>query len=166
MKSLYEKPIIDGKVRMTQPSLIFVNEVPVIAEHIVTEDDICRIDLISLKYYREAAYSDYILKYNGISNPFSINVGDVLLIPSTEAATTRIIPFKLFKSVNVGEDKLSIRDQFINTKRLSKKDAKRIEYLQRKAASKPNGSSEILPPNIRKSDDAPNITIGNGKIII
>jgi hypothetical protein len=163
MKSIYEKPIIDGKVRMTQPSLIFINDVTVIAEHIVTEDDICRIDLISLKYYREAAYSDYILKYNGISNPFSINAGDVLLIPSTEATTTRIIPFK---SVNVDDDKLSIRDQFINTKRLSKKDAKRIEYLQRKAASKPNGSSEILPPNIRKSDDAPNITIGNGKIII
>lgn len=163
MKSLYDKPIIDGKVRMTQPSLIFVNNVAVIAEHVVTEDDICRIDLISLKYYREASYVDYILKYNGISNPFSINVGDVLLIPSTETTTTRIIPFK---SVNTDDDKLSIRDQFINTKRLSKKDAKRIEYLQRKAASKINGSSEILPPNIRKSDDAPNITIGNGKIII
>jgi hypothetical protein len=163
MKSLFEKPILDGKLRMTQPSLVFVPDIQVIAEHIVESDEICRIDLISLKYYRDSSYSDYILKYNGISNPFSINEGDVLLIPTNESATTRVIPFR---EVNANEDKLSIRDQFINTKRLSKKDAKRVEYLQRKAAQKINGSKEILPPNIRKSGDAPNISIGNGTITI
>jgi hypothetical protein len=163
MKSLYEKPIINGKVRMTQPSLIFIDNAPVISEHIVTEDEICRIDLISLKHYSDDSYVDFILKYNGISNPFSINVGDVLLIPSNESTTIKITPFK---SINNDNDILSIRDQFINTKRLSKKDAKRSEYLQRKAALKPNGSAEILPPNIRKSTDPPNITIGNGRIII
>lgn len=163
MKSLFEKPILDGKVRMTQPTLVFIPDLQVIDEHIVTSDEICRIDLISLKYYRDSAYADYILKYNRISNPFSINEGDVLLIPNNEFVTTK---FPLFKSINANENKLSIRDQFINTKRLSVKDAKRIEYLQRKAALKVNGSKEILPPNIRKSTDAPNIKIGNGKIII
>lgn len=163
MKSLFEKPIIDGKVRMTQPSLIFVPNIQVIAEHVVEEDEVCRIDLISLKYYRDSSYSDYILKYNGISNPFSINVGDVLLVPTNESATTKTIPFK---EINANDDKLSIRDQFVNTKRLTVKDAKRIEYLQRKAAQKLNGSKEPLPPNIRKSGDAPNISIGNGTITI
>ena len=165
MKSLYEKSIINSKIKMTQPSLIFINisNVPVIAEHIVTEDDICRIDLISLKYYSEVEYVDFILKYNGVSNPFSINVGDVLLIPATESTTVKSVNFK---SINTDGDTLSIRDQFVNTKRLSQKDAKRSEYLQRKASLKANGSAEILPPNIKKSTDGPNITIGNGRIII
>ena len=53
----------------------------------------------------------------------------------------------------------SIRDQFVDTKRLPVKDAKRIEYLQRKAAQKPNGAKQILPPNILKEGDT-NIKIG------
>ena len=60
---------------------------------------------------------------------------------------------------------ISIRDQFIDTKRLPVKDAKRIEYLQRKAAQKANGSSQILPPNILKEGEV-NLTIGNGTISI
>lgn len=163
MKSLFEKPILDGKVRMTQPTLIFVPDLEIIDEHIVNADEVCRIDLISLKHYGEASYADYILKYNGISNPFSITEGDVLLIPTNEASTTRFIPFK---TINNDDNKLSIRDQFINTKRLSKTDAKRIEYLKRKAALRVNGSKEILPPNIKGTGDAANIKIGNGKIII
>ena len=78
-------------------------------------------------------------------------------------STTRFIPFK---TINNDDNKLSIRDQFINTKRLSVKDAKRIEYLKRKAALKVNGSKEILPPNIKGTGDGANIKIGNGKIII
>lgn len=163
MKSIFDKPLVEDKIKMTQPTLIFVNEVGVLAEHTIEETEVCRMDLVSLKYYRDASYSDFILKFNGISNPFSMQVGDVILIPDNQATTTRVIPFK---SINANEDKLSIRDQFINTKRLSKKDAKRIEYLQRKANLKINGSSEVLPPNIKKSGDVPNIQIGNGKIVI
>lgn len=163
MKSLFEKPILDGKVRMTQPTLIFVPNLQIIDEHIVNSDEVCRIDLISLEYYKDASFVDFILKYNGISNPFSITEGDVLLIPTNEFATTRFIPFK---TINNDDNKLSIRDQFISTKRLSVKDAKRVEYLKRKAALKVNGSKEILPPNIKGTGDGPNIKIGNGKIII
>lgn len=163
MKTINDKSIVDDKVRMTEPSLIFIKGTQVIAEHEVTEDEICRIDLISLEYYNDADFVDYILKFNGISNPFAIDTGDVLLIPNNISVATKFLPFKV---INANEDKLSIRDQFINTKRLSQKDAKRIEYLQRKANLKINGSSEVLPPNIRKSDDEPNIKIGNGRIVI
>ena len=163
MKTINDKSIVDGKVRMTAPSLIFIKGTQVITEHEVTENEICRIDLISLEYYNDANFVDYILKFNGISNPFAIDAGDVLLIPNNISVATKFLPFKV---INANEDKLSIRDQFINTKRLSQKDAKRIEYLQRKANLKINGSSEVLPPNIRKSDDAPNIKIGNGRIVI
>ena len=163
MKSLYEKPILEGRIRMTQPTLMFQPDINIIDLHVVQSNEVCRVDLIALKYYKDAMYSDYILKYNGISNPFSINEGDVLVIPFNEETTLKVLPFK---SISANEDKLSIRDQFINTKRLSKKDAKRVEYLKRKALEKKNGSSEALPPNIKKKSDNPNIEIGNGQIII
>lgn len=151
-----------SKIIFTTPTVVFIPETEVIAEHIVTDDEIGRIDLISLKYYRDANYVDYILKWNNISNPFSINMGDVLDIPQNNAVLAVIKPIKM---VQKSTDAISIRDQFIDTKRLPIKDAKRIEYLQRKASQKANGASQILPPNILKDGDT-NITIGNGTITI
>jgi hypothetical protein len=153
----------DGsKIVMTTPTVIFSPLTEVVAEHIVTEDQIGRIDLISLQYYKDSGYVDYILKWNGISNPFSINIGDILQIPQKSAVLQVVKPVKM---VQKSENKPSIKDQFINTKRIPVKDAKRLEYLQRKASQKANGSSQILPPNILKDGDQ-NLTIGNGTISI
>ena len=44
-------------------------------------------------------------------------------------------------------------------------DKKRIEYLQKKASEKENGSKQILPPNILKEGDS-NIRIDNDIITI
>ena len=44
-----------------------------------------RIDLISQSVYNNTLHSEYILKYNGISNPFTISNGDVILIPNLDA---------------------------------------------------------------------------------
>jgi hypothetical protein len=150
------------KVIMTEPTVVFSTLTETVAEHIVTEYEIGRIDLISLKYYSDANYCDYILKWNNISNPFSINVGDVLLIPQNMSVLNIVKPIK-FVERSINEP--SIRDQFIDTKRLPVKDAKRIEYLQRKAAQKANGSRQILPPNVLKEGEN-HIAIGNGTITI
>ena len=140
---------------------MFLKTNETIAEHIVTEDQVGRIDLISLLYYRSADYCDYILKWNGVSNPFSIKFGDVLNIPNHREALSIIKEIKVLNTSN----EPSIRDQFVDTKRLPVKDAKRIEYLQRKASQKTNGAKQILPPNILKEGDT-NIKIGNGQIVI
>lgn len=147
---------------MTPASIVFLPTTEVIAEHTVTEDEIGRMDLISLKYYSDSNYVDYILKWNNISNPFAITFGDVLEIPEKTKINKDIKPIKM---VGNSTGAPSIRDQFIDTKRLPAKDAKRIEYLQRKAAQKANGSSQILPPNILK-DGETNAIIGNGTINI
>jgi hypothetical protein len=153
----------DGsKINMTTPTVVFAPDTETIAEHIVTEDQIGRIDLISLQYYKDANYADYILKWNNISNPFSINIGDTLLIPQNTASLQII---KQVKMVEKTSNNPSIKDQFINTKRIPVKDAKRLEYLQRKASQKANGSAQILPPNLLKDGDH-NIKIANGSITI
>lgn len=162
-RTIKNKLVIGDKLRMTQPTLLFNETVPVIAEHTVEADETCRIDLISLKFYRNDDYVDYILKFNGISNPFTIKEGDVLLIPSN---TTILKKFKPVREVGEsGRVENAVRDQFIDTKRLPAKDANRVEYLKRKAALKKNGSKEILPPNVLKTDET-NIEISGGTITI
>jgi hypothetical protein len=161
-KSIDNKQIDETgeKLIFTEPSLLFTDSVKTIAVHEVTIHEVCRIDMISKLYYNDINFSELILKYNNISNPFSINEGDVLNIPDHKASMLSwqaINP----KSIN----KTSIRDQFISTKRLTVKDANRSDYLQRKAAQRVNGSKQILPPNILKEDDK-NIDINGDAIII
>lgn len=50
----------------------------------VTEKYIARPDLLSIDIYGDALYSDLICKLNGISNPFELNKGDILVIPSPD----------------------------------------------------------------------------------
>ena len=85
------------------------------------------------------------------------------MIPSNATILKKFKPVK-----EVGEsDRIenAVRDQFIDTKRLPAKDANRVEYLKRKAALKKNGSKEILPPNVLKTDET-NIDISGGTITI
>jgi len=162
-KILNNKQILGDKLRMTEPIIIFNDNTQVIATHTVTQDEIGRIDLIANAYYRDIDNAELILKYNSISNPFSINEGDVLLIPDDQFALVKWKRVNPMASEEISE--LDIRDQFINSKRLTERDAKRVEYLKRKAAQKANGSKEIVPPNILKPGEK-NIIIENGKINI
>lgn len=50
----------------------------------VTEKYIARPDILSKDIYGDSLYSDLICKLNGISNPFELNKGDILVIPSPD----------------------------------------------------------------------------------
>ena len=50
----------------------------------VTEEYIARPDLISSDAYGDTMFGDVICKLNGVSNPFELNVGMKLIIPSPE----------------------------------------------------------------------------------
>jgi len=56
----------------------------------VPKDFAMRPDLIAAAVYHNSLYAEIILKYNGISNPFSINEGDIILIPNLEAANSAL----------------------------------------------------------------------------
>lgn len=51
----------------------------------VTSEYIARPDLISYDAYNDTRYADVICKLNGISNPFELNEGMVIVIPSPES---------------------------------------------------------------------------------
>ena len=50
----------------------------------VTKEYIARPDLISLDAYGDGMFTDIICKLNGVSNPFELNEGMKLIIPSPE----------------------------------------------------------------------------------
>lgn len=50
----------------------------------VTEKYIARPDLLSKDIYGDTLYSDLLCKLNGISNPFEINEGMIIVIPSPD----------------------------------------------------------------------------------
>ncbi len=158
-KSLNKK-IKDDVVNMTRPSLLFnETEGQQYTEHYVTSYEVCRADLISLGEYGTDAMADVILKFNKISNPFSFNEGDILMIPNRDIALKQWKDIVGFDVPELNE----IKAQFLETKRLTEKDIKRVEYLKAKAEKKANGSSVAAPPNILKPGDK-NIQIANGNI--
>ena len=161
LKTFENKRVIDGKVMMTEPTLLFsTSNTEIVNKIIVGKEYACRIDLLAERYYGDPSYADYLLKYNNISNPFTIGEGDILLIPSIASG---LINFKKPIDTSTEQDSDVIRDKFLKTKRLPIEDQKRIEYLKRKAAQYPNGATEILPPNVLKTGGA-NVTIKDGVI--
>jgi hypothetical protein len=50
----------------------------------VTRDYIARPDLISYDAYNDSSFADIICKLNGISNPFELNVGMKIIIPTPD----------------------------------------------------------------------------------
>lgn len=50
----------------------------------VSEEYICRPDLISYDMYGDTKYADIICKLNGISNPFELNSGTKIILPDSE----------------------------------------------------------------------------------
>lgn len=162
-KSIDNKQILNDKLRLTEPVIRFGGNVQVIATHIVDKFEAGRPDIIAEEYYKDASLSEYILKFNNISNPFALAEGDEILIPDSEAILEK---WNRIKPVDVENETVDlIRGQFMDTKRLKPKDAKRVEYLKKKASNLKNGSKEILPPNLLKPGEN-NIDITDNSITI
>lgn len=84
-----------------------------------------RPDLVSLRVYGEDTYQDQICKINGISNPYSLNVDDVLFIPNAVSFSREVqievppveattpLDFRLnFKDINKDQNQDSAIQRF------------------------------------------------------
>ena len=137
---------------LTEPTLKpnFVDPNFVIARTvIVNEEYAMRPDLISMFAYGTDIHTDIILKFNGISNPFAVNEGDLLLIPKLDGAKTMYIQPKPSK-----KEIEEVKRAFIDKNRFSKPTEERLAKLAALAASKQNGSSTITPSNQLKPGES------------
>ena len=85
----------------------------------VNEYYIARPDLISLAVYGDDKYADIICKLNGISNPFELNEGQILFIPSTSILSSIINKPNLIETKRV-----EIKDQIANSNKIGDQKAK------------------------------------------
>ena len=128
------------KLYLAQPTMLFRSLNPddylMLAKHTVSDDDVVRPDRIAVNHYGTNDGLDIILKFNGISDPFAISPGDTIWIPMDT------IPYYKLESPAMFEDN-PIKNQFIDTKRLSKTDQRRLEALKKKY-----NKETLLPPNV------------------
>jgi len=122
----------------------------------VSRDYLMRPDLISQAVYNNTLYAEYILKYNGISNPFSIEEGDVILIPNLDSAIHNT------KTIGVetdGDQSKRIRDsyKYIDPTKIPKKDSELSKFESR------NLEEGALPPQIAE-EGISQIVERNGRI--
>jgi len=129
---------------MTAQSVEFGPNMLVAKTGIVSDDLAMRPDLVARIYFGNSNKLDAILKFNGISNPFSLNDGDIVLVPNQEDMKTAFKP-KIGK--NNEDAKSDLIKKFFDPNKLSKKDNKRIDYLRAKSDQRANGSQTNLPPN-------------------
>jgi molecular chaperone GrpE (heat shock protein) len=138
LKMLLNKTLAGAKLILAQPTMLFRNRdaVSIIAYHVVKEDEIGRPDLISLEHYGTHTKTDIVLKWNGISDPFSLQPGEILEIPND------LVPFYKLERPQQEEDN-KIKNEFVQGKKLSQKDKNRIEALKKKY-----NKDVLLPPNV------------------
>jgi len=160
LETLYRKPAYkkaDGNyvLDLIKASLRYLFAPEYQSTIIVTDDFQMRPDLISGATTGDPSKMDYILKINGISNPLSIESGDVLVIPDIQQMSENF-----FTPDAETDEKKNILQSNKNKPKLLK-DKLREELLKKQ---KEKSSEPLLPPNI-KSKDAKNIKFKDGKII-
>lgn len=140
LKSLLLKANDGVKLLLAQPTMLIRyldrKDDVVTEKHVVEADEVGRPDLIALKYYGDQSMTDVLLKFNGISDPFSIMAGDEILVPPD-----KIGYYKLERPSVTDENPL--KQLFMNTKNLPKEDAQKLEMLKRKY-----NKENLLPPNV------------------
>jgi len=125
---------------------------------LVNEDTAMRCDLISKSMYGNYDHVEKILKFNGISNPFSIDNGDILIQWDVFSLERNM------RSVNNDEqNKLDVRTQYLTPEKKSKVDPTLKEFNKRLAAKKTPDTA--LPPNYANFGDK-EIELRNGVLVM
>ncbi len=120
----------------------------------VNEYEVMRPDLVSERIYATQDNWDVILKYNGVSNPFSLDFGEMLLAPTFNSVSTLIsVPNNVLEKGT--EPAKKNESQLIVPK--TPKDTKRLESIRTKVP-------EVVPPNVNLSGSK-NIQVIDGEVI-
>ena len=158
--------VINGEtiIDLTYPSIRY-NYDPYVEGYVaITDATAMRPDLASKAAYGSTEFWDLLLKYNSISNPFSLNSGDILLIPSMSDMTEQLSPSGV--QDNIGD---TVRQQYIDLSKAAQADPNVASTEQkRRAAQRAKGlpfnqPTQNLPPNIAQIGDR-EIIIQGGKV--
>jgi hypothetical protein len=126
---------------------------------VIREEHLCRMDLVCYEIYQDPSLVDLLCKWNNITNPFSIKVGDVLICPTLKALNSFYVTNPISKV-----DVLDTKSTWLDPSRATKKDLNRLEQLKKAAYKEKNGSTEPKPTNLLREGEVP--FEANGKTIV
>jgi hypothetical protein len=120
----------------------------------VLPDEEARPDLVTVRVYGDQQLWEALLKYNGVSNPFSLEAGYILLTPPFNDLEKLIsVPKNIVeKGVEITNN---TEDRLLNPKTVQ--DKNRLEALK-------TNVREIVPPNVNTKGNQ-NVKIRDGKVI-
>lgn len=128
------------------------------------EDMEMRPDLLSKYAYGNVTDWDSLLKFNAISNPFSINSGDLILVPEITWMEQQ------FNNPSEGAENLDILSQYIDPTKSSTVDKNKTAFNELvKSLYNINKNAEFnqyaLPPNLAQPGETEITVKPNGNII-
>lgn len=122
---------------------------------LVNSEEAMRPDLISNRLYTSQDHWDVLLKFNGISNPFSLDEGEIILAPSLNSLDKLIVPAK--EIIEKGKEPSKLNESaLLNPK--SDKDKRRLASIR-------TTTPEVVPPNVNLTG-AKNVKVIDGKVIL
>lgn len=108
-----------------------------------------RPDLVSYVAYRTENYFDFVLKFNGISNPYSLDKDTIVFIPEISDFKTKFNTVK--KKEETKGSEFNIRDQYIE--KTTNIDPRRAEFHNLLKTLKNKGmnvAKDLFPPTIQE----------------
>ena len=152
-------------VDLTTKSLDYKSDGTIIDAFYVGDDMSMRLDLISYAAYGNDDHFDIIAKFNGISNPYSVDANDLIYVPDLGFMYDSITDPT---QSNVSED---VRNKYIDNTKISVLDPKKIEYDNemkklRKGLDGGTFSKFNLPPNFAEPGDSEASITKNGNFIL
>lgn len=148
----------DTVVDLTRRSISYTGSIINQGQRYMVEDGIqMRGDLIANIFYQTTSFLCLLLKYNSISNPFSIDIMDILTIPlGTTLSSLLITPTDINGSNDNWQTSTRKKKKTSQITPKTRQDKNRLDYLQQ------NSSTMVAPPNISKDTS---VKVVNGKII-
>ena len=126
---------------------------------LVTVDQAMRIDTISKAMYGYTTPIEKILKFNNISNPLSIDEGDILVVYDLYSLVRN-----MRDTTQAAKGKEDVRKQYLTPEKKSKIDPKLQAFDKRNKPRRADVPGEsLLPPNYADFGDQ-EIQIRNGKL--
>ena len=163
-KDFFTRPDGEIVVDLTQGNYNPNNSSVFIEYGVITEDFVMRPDLLGKLFYSDPGSYELILKQNGISNPFSIDEGDVLFIQDRRAITNQF-------STSGGPKSNSdiVRNQYLDPSKAPAPDENLKKFDIRKkfglnTTKDAESNNTGLPPNFANFGDS-EIKFRNGKVI-
>lgn len=142
-------------------SISYNNDTPIIQEKVaITDDAICRDDIINQSVYSETDESWAPLVFSGIDNPFSIDYNDIVWCPELNYMINQLNN-KVDK--NLDEIGKQVRRQYIDKGKKFSKDISQLNYSQRVKSKLDKLNNEVLnlPPNFKQDINESDITKDN-----